>query len=83
MKVKIQNKIMKSDIFYITIYLSIIFFMYYGSFLYMVPVVQWMADEAEEKLRLVIEHHRNMSYNLSNNQTSFMDDLLDEYNGNI
>ena len=57
--------------------------MYYGSFLYMVPVVQWMADEAEEKLRLVIEHHRNMSYNLSNNRTGFMDDLLDEYNGNI
>ena len=49
----------------------------------MVPVVQWMADEAEEKLKLVIEHHRNVSYNLSNNRTSFIDDILDEYNGNI
>ena len=51
--------------------------MYYASFLYMVPVVQWLADEATKKLRLVTEPHRNMSYNLPYN------DLLDEYNGNV
>ena len=45
----------------------------------MVPLVKWMANEAEEKFRLVIEHRPNLTYN----QTSFVVDLMDEYNGDI
>ena len=70
---------MKSDFFYIAIYLLFILHVYYGSFLYMVPLVKWMANEAEEKFRLVIEHRPNLTYN----QTSFVVDLMDEYNGDI
>ena len=70
---------MKSHFFYIAIYLLFIIVVYYGSFLYMVPLVKWMANEVEEKFRLVIEHRRNLTYN----QTSFVVDLMDEYNGDI
>ena len=70
---------MKSDFLYIAVYLLFVLLIYYGSFLHMVPLIQWMADEVEEKFRLVIEHHRNSSYN----RTNFVNDLLDEYNGNI
>ena len=68
-----------SEIFYLTVYLSLNFCIYYGGFLYMIPIVQWMADEVEDRFRLELEHHRRSI----SNQTNILIDLFGEYNGDI
>ena len=70
---------MKSDFFYITIYLSFNFFLYYAGYVYMIPIIQWFADEAEQKFRLVMEDHSNSMQN----ETNFGLDLLYDHDGKV
>ena len=41
----------------------------------MIPIIQWFADEAEQKFRLVMEDHSNSMQN----KTNFELDLLNDY----
>ena len=51
----------------------------------MIPMVQLIADEAKERYRLVLEHHRNFPQDHADlfRRSVFEENLFDEYNGNI